>query len=290
MNDYIVRAVAMGGTLLAYASTTKNTVEEARRIHGLSPLACAALGRCLTMAGMMGAMIKSDKDSVTIQINGNGPLGKIVACSDSRAKVKGYLSNPDIYLPPRSDGKLDVGSAVGREGTLTVIRDMGLKQPYIGKVQLITGEIAEDFTNYYARSEQIPSSVGLGVLVGVDGSCKAAGGFVIQLMPGFPQEKIGMIEERVGKLSAVTKHLGSGKNPEYILNLLLGDMELAILDRIETTYECDCNMERVEKAICSLGKTEIEKLVQDNEPLEIICEFCGKRYRVESDKMYEMLE
>lgn len=290
MDDYIVRAVAMEGKLLAYASTTKDTVEEARKIHDLSPVACAALGRCLTAAGMMGIMLKSDKGSITIQINGNGPLGNIVVCSDSRARVKGYLSNPDVYLPPRSDGKLDVGSAVGRDGTLTVIRDLGLKEPYIGKVRLVSGEIAEDFTDYYARSEQIPSSIGLGVLVDIDGSCKAAGGFIIQLMPDFPQNMIGMIEQRLSKLSTVTKYLDSGKNPEYILNILLGDLDLEILDKVPTMFKCDCSMERVERAIYGLGKREIEKLAKDNVPLEVVCEFCEKKYIIGTDKMNEMLE
>lgn len=290
MDDYIVRAIAMGGKLLAYASTTKNTVEEARNIHGLSPVACAALGRCLTAASMMGIMMKSESGNITIQINGNGPLGNIVVCSDSKARVKGYLNNPDVYLPARSDGKLDVGNAVGKDGTLTVIRDLGLKEPYIGKVQLITGEIAEDFAAYYARSEQIPSSVGLGVLVDIDGSCKAAGGFIIQLMPDFPTDMIDIIEEKLSKLSSLTKYLESGKNPEYILNLLLGDLDLEILEKVPTMFECDCSMERVERAIYGLGKSEIKKLAEDDEPLEIVCDFCGKRYLLETDKLHEMLE
>lgn len=290
MDDYIVRSIAMGGKLLAYASTTKNTVEEARSIHGLSPVACAALGRCLTAAGMMGIMMKSDNGNITIQINGNGPLGSMVVCSDSKARVKGYLNNPDVYLPARPDGKLDVGNAVGKDGTLTVIRDLGLKEPYIGKVQIVTGEIAEDFTAYFARSEQIPSSVGLGVLVDIDGSCKAAGGFIIQLMPDFPPDMIGMVEEKLSKLSSVTKYLESGKNPEYILNLLLGDLDLEILEKVPTMFECDCSMERVERAIYGLGKSEIKKLAEDNEPLEIVCDFCGKRYLLGVDRLHEMFE
>ena len=290
MDDYIVRAMTMDGKLRAFASTTKNTIREAQEIHGLSPVACAALGRCLTAVGMMGIMLKSDGDSVTIQVNGNGPLGNIVVCSDSQARVKGYVKNADVYLPPRKDGKLDVGGAVGRDGTLTVIRDMGMKQPYIGKVELTTGEIAEDLTSYYAMSEQLPSSVGLGVLVDTDGSCKAAGGFIIQLMPGFPTEKIGMIEKRLGKLSGVTRYLGSGKTPEYILNLLLGDMGLEILDSVTTEYECDCSKERIERGILSLGRAEIEKLAEDDEPLEVVCEFCGKKYSIDSGRLLRMLE
>ncbi|MDI6600818.1 MAG: Hsp33 family molecular chaperone HslO [Thermoanaerobacteraceae bacterium] len=290
MGDYIVKAMVMDGKLLAYASTTRNTVEEARRIHGLSPVACAALGRCLTAVGMMGIMLKSDKGSITVQINGNGPLGNIVACSNSKANVKGYLNNPNVYLPIRPDGKLDVGSAVGRDGTLTVIRDLGLKEPYIGKVQLVTGEIADDFTAYYARSEQTPSSVGLGVLVDTDGSCKAAGGFIIQLMPDFPANMIGVLEEKLGKLSTITKYLESGKTPEYLLNLLLGDMGLEILYRVPTMFNCDCSIEKVERAIYSLGRREIEKLAEENEPLEVICDFCGKKYTVETDKINEMLK
>lgn len=289
MSDYIVNALAMDGKILAYASTTKDAVDEARKLHNLSPVACAALGRALTAAGMMGKMLKTERGSITIQINGGGPLNGIVACSDSDANVKGYVNDPHVYIPLRHDGKLDVGSAVGREGTLTVIRDLGLKEPYIGKVQLVSGEIGDDIAEYYARSEQIQSAVGLGVLVDVDGSCKAAGGFIIQLMPDFPLEEVVVLEERLNKLSSITKYLGEGKTPEYILNIILGDLGLEILKRVPTRYKCDCSYERVERAICSLGENEIAKLAEENEPLEIVCNFCGKRYSVGIDQLNEML-
>ena len=236
MDDYILRATAADGLIRAFAATTKNTVQTARTLHNTTPVASAALGRLLTAGAMMGTMLKGEKDLVTLQIKGDGPIEGLLVTADSKGRVKGYPFNPNVDIPPKSPVKLDVGGAVGK-GYLTVIKDLGLKEPYVGKTELVSGEIAEDLTYYYAKSEQIPTAIALGVLVDTDTSIKAAGGFIIQLMPGATLEVATMLEERITHLKYITELLDRGETPETILDAVLGDMDLEIIDKMPTAQE-----------------------------------------------------
>lgn len=289
MKDYIVRAIAAEGTVRAFACTTKNLVEMARRHHNTTPVATAALGRTLSAGGMMGLMMKGDNDKLTIQIKGDGEIGGIVVTADSKARVKGYVFNNEVNLPLREDGKLDVGAAVGR-GYLTVIRDLGLKEPYIGRIELLTGEIAEDLTYYLAKSEQIPSVVALGVLVDKDYSVKRAGGFIIQLMPGHTDETIKKIEEKIPMVTNITGMLDEDMTPEEIITFILKDLDVEITEKIETEFSCDCNRERTIEVLISLGEKELKRLEAEEEEIEISCEFCGKKYSFSKHEIGEILE
>ena len=277
MTDYIVRATAAEGQIRAFASTTRELVETARAAHNTSPVATAALGRLLTAAGMMGVMMKGEKDLLTIKIQGDGPIGGLTVTADAKGDVKGYVFNPGVMLPPNAKGKLDVGGALG-VGVLSVIRDVGLKEPYVGQTILVTGEIAEDLTYYYATSEQTPSSVALGVLMNTDNTVRQAGGFMIQLMPGASDEIVTKLERTLGEITSITSLLDAGNSPEMILEHILGEFGLEILDRLPTRFVCNCTKDRVEKAIVSIGKKEIQEMIDDGKSIEVNCHFCNKHY------------
>ncbi|WP_094548369.1 Hsp33 family molecular chaperone HslO [Petroclostridium xylanilyticum] len=290
MPDHIVRALSTDGTIRAFAAITTNLVNEAQKIHNTYPIATAALGRTLTAAAMMGAMLKGEQDILTIQIKGDGPLGGVVAVADSRANVKGYVHHPHVELPLKPNGKLDVGGAIGRNGYLSVIRDLGLKEPYVGQVPLATGEIAEDLTLYYARSEQTPSAVALGVLVDVDLSVKASGGFIIQLMPEADDKVAEKLENVISQLSPVTSMVSEGMNAEDILGKILKDFEWNISEKIDTRYECGCSRERIERALISLGKKELEDIIEEQGEAELTCHFCNKIYHFNKSELGALLE
>lgn len=289
MTDYIIRATAADGQIRAFASTTRNLVETARAAHNTSPVATAALGRLLTAGGMMGSMMKGEDDLLTIKIQGDGPIEGLTVTADSKGNVKGYAYNPSVMLPPNSKGKLDVGGALG-VGVLNVIRDIGLKEPYVGQTILVTGEIAEDLTYYYATSEQTPSSVALGVLMNKDNTVKQAGGFIIQLMPGASEEIISKLELKLGEISSITSLLDKGMTPEMILEYLLGEFGLEMLDRMETRFYCNCDKKRVEKALISLGKKELTGMIEEGKPAEINCHFCNRNYTFSVPELEELLK
>ena len=288
MNDYIVRATAANAQIRAFAMTSRALVEEARRIHNLSPVITAALGRLLTAGAMMGSMLKGDKDVLTMQIHCDGPVRGLAVTADAKANVKGTALEPQVMLPPNALGKLDVGGAVGN-GILRVIKDMGLKEPYVGQTQLQTGEIAEDLTYYFATSEQVPSAVGLGVLMEKDNTVRQAGGFIIQLMPSADDETINALEQKLKTMDSVTNILDAGSTPEQLLELLLGGLGLEINDTIPAQYYCDCSRERVERAIISIGKKDIQEMIDDGKQVEVRCQFCDKIYNFEVEDLEKML-
>ncbi len=289
MKDYIVRATAAGAQIRAFAATTRNLVEHARAAHGTSPVATAALGRLLSAGAMMGTMLKGEKDLVTLQIKGDGPIHGITVTADSFARVKGYADYPGVMLPPNAIGKLDVGGAVGN-GMLTVIRDLGLKEPYVGQTILQTGEIAEDLTYYFAASEQIPSTVGLGVLMEKDNTVKQAGGFIIQLMPFAEDEVIEKLEENLKKMPSVTSILDEGKTPEELLAVVLDGIEMEITDTIPTEFYCNCDKKRIEKAIISIGEKDIKEMIEEGKEIEVKCHFCNSAYHFSVEELKELLK
>ena len=277
MSDYIVRAMAANSQIRAFAATTKDIVEEAKNIHNTSPVATVALGRLLTGGAMMGVMMKGDKYVLTLQIECNGPIGGLVVTSDSKGNVKGYVNNPDVMLPPNAKGQIDVAKALDL-GVLSVIKDIGLKEPYVGQTILVTSEIAEDLTYYFMESEQVPSSVGLGVLMNKDNTVRQAGGFIIQLMPDTSDEIIDKLEEKIKSITSVTAMLEEEKTPELILEYILGDFGLEITETIPTGYHCNCSRERVEKALISIGKNELKEMIKEGKDEEVNCHFCNKKY------------
>ena len=289
MGDYIVRAMAANQQIRAFAITSKELVEKARCAHNTSPVATAALGRLLSAGAMMGVMMKGDKDVLTLQMKGTGPLRGNTVTADSFGNVKGYVDNPDAMLPPNAQGKLDVGGAIG-VGILNVIKDMGLKEPYVGQCQLQTGEIAEDLTYYFATSEQTPSAVGLGVLVEKDGSVKQAGGFILQLMPFTSDEVIEKLEKRIAEMDTVTNMLERGLSPEGILEEILGEFGLEITDTIDTQFYCDCSKEKVSRALSTINKKDLDDIINDGESIEVKCQFCNKAYSFEIDELKEIRE
>ena len=288
MSDYIIRATAAEGQIRAFAATTKELTEFARQAHNTSPVATAALGRLLTAGAMMGVMMKGADDILTIKIEGDGPIGGLTVTADSKGDVKGYAYNPEVMLPPNEKGKLDVGGALGI-GVLSVIKDIGLKEPYVGQTILVTSEIAEDLTYYFATSEQTPSSVALGVLMNKDNTVRQAGGFIIQLMPDASEETISALEKRLAKVSSVTAMLDSGKTPEDILQELLGDMELAVLDRLAVSFKCGCSKERFARGIASIKKSDIQEMIDAGENIETCCQFCNSKYVFTPDELKEMM-
>lgn len=287
--DYMVRAIAADGYIRAFASTTKGMVQKAADIHITTPVVTAALGRLLTAGAMMGLMMKGDKDVMTLMVRGDGPINGLTVTADSKGNVKGYPGDANVDVPLKKRGKLDVGRAVGK-GTLTVIKDLGLKEPYTGKVELVSGEIGDDITYYFAASEQVPSSVGLGVLVNTDQSVKQAGGFIIQLMPGTPDEVIDALEEKLSKVTSVTAMLEDGQSPEDMIGTLLGDFEPEILEKHEIAFKCSCSSSRMAKALISIGEKELKSLIDDGEPAELRCQFCKKTYSFSVDELKEMLK
>ena len=289
MNDYIVRATAAEGSIRAFAVTSKNMAEEARRDHDTTPVVTAALGRLMAGAAMMGVMMKGEKDLLTLQVQCGGPVKGLTVTADANGHVKGFPTMADVDLPLNEKGKLDVGGALGL-GVLSVIRDLGLKEPYVGQIALQTGEIAEDLTYYFATSEQVPSAVGLGVLVNPDGSVRQAGGFILQLMPFTTDDVIGRLEKKITELASVTEMLEAGKTPEEILEEILGEFGLVITDTIETGFVCDCSKERVSRAIATLSKKDLNDIINDGEAIEVKCQFCNKVYRFEVDEIRQMKE
>lgn len=289
MTDYIIRATAAEGQIRAFAATTRDLVEYARSAHNTSPVATAALGRLLTAGAMMGIMMKGEKDLLTLKIEGDGPIGGLTVTADSRGNVKGYAFHPEVMLPPNAKGKLDVGGALGI-GVLSVIKDIGLKDPYVGQTILVTSEIAEDLTYYFATSEQTPSSVALGVLMERDNTVKQAGGFILQMMPGASEEVISALEKRLGEITSITALLDAGNTPEMILEHILGDFSLEILDKLPTAFSCNCSEERIEKALISVGKQELQSMIEDGKTIEVNCHFCNKHYPVTVERLKELLE
>ncbi len=289
MQDYLVRATAADAQIRAFACTTVNTVEAARQAHNTSPVVTAALGRTLSAAAMMGSMLKGEKDYLTIKLKGDGPMQGITVTADAMGNVKGYAVVPDVIIPAKPNGKLDVSGALGA-GTLSVIKDMGLKEPYVGQTLLQTSEIAEDLTYYFATSEQVPSSVGLGVLMNRENTVRQAGGFIIQLMPFAEEEIIGKLEENLKKITSVTALLEEGMTPEQILELLLEGLSPVITDRMPVAFTCNCSKERIEKVLVSLGREELEDMVADGQPIEVNCHFCGKSYTFSLEELKGLLK
>lgn len=288
MSDYIVRASAAKGMIRAFACTTKGIVEYAKNAHNTSPVVTAALGRLMSAAAMMGSMMKNEEDLLTLKIEGSGPMKAAIATATAKGNVKAYPFVPDVILPPNSKGKLDVAEAIGI-GILSVISDIGLKEPYVGQVELISGEIAEDITYYYATSEQIPSSVALGVLMNKDNTVNSAGGFIIQLMPFCPEEVIEKLESVIPTLAPITALLSEGKTPEEILKLILGDLELEINDKLDISFKCDCSKEKIEKALISIGAKELNEMIDEGKDIEVACHFCSKKYNLGVDELEELL-
>ncbi|WP_167958713.1 Hsp33 family molecular chaperone HslO [Anaerosporobacter faecicola] len=289
MSDYIVRATAANNQIRAFAATTRDLVEEARSRHNTSPVATAALGRLLTAGSMMGSMMKGEKDLLTLQIKCSGPIGGLTVTADSKANVKGYVNNPEVMLPPNEKGKLDVGKALDL-GVMNVIKDMGLKEPYVGQTHLVSGEIAEDLTYYYATSEQVPSSVALGVLMNKDNTVRRAGGFIIQLMPFADEEVIDKLEKKIKEITSITALLDQDMTPEMILEHVLGDFGVEFFETIPTKFDCNCSKERVEKAIVSIGKKDIQAMIDDGEPIEVNCHFCNSHYTYTIEELKEIIK
>lgn len=289
MSDYIIRATAADGQIRAFAATTCGLVEYARSAHNTSPVATAALGRLLTAGAMMGVMMKGEDDLLTIKIEGDGPIKGLTVTADSKGNVKGYVFHPEVMLPPNDKGKLDVAGALGI-GVLSVIKDIGLKDPYVGQTILITSEIAEDLTYYFATSEQTPSSVALGVLMNRDNTVRQAGGFILQLLPGASEEIIAKLEKKLSEITSITSMLDAGKTPEMILEEILGEFGLEILDQIPTQFYCNCSKERIEKALISVGKQELQSMIDDGETIEVNCHFCNKHYPITIEELKLLLE
>ena len=288
MNDYIIRATAANDQIRAFAAVTTQMVETAREHHNTSPVSTAALGRLLTAGAMMGSMMKGEKDVLTLQIKAGGPLQGITVTADSQGNVKGYVGNPDVCIPANSKGKLDVAGAVG-PGFLNVIKDMGLKEPYSGQVMLQTCEIAEDLTYYFATSEQVPSAVGLGVLMNKNNTVRQAGGFIVQLMPFAEEEVISRLEQNVQKINSVTSLLEEGHTPESLLEKVLEGFDMQINEKTDTRFHCNCTRERVEKALISIGRKELNEMIQEGKPIEMNCHFCNTNYTFTVEEMKEIL-
>ena len=288
MNDYIIRATAANDQIRAFAAVTTQMVETAREHHNTSPVATEALGRLLTAGAMMGSMMKGEKDVLTLQIKAGGPLQGITVTADSQGNVKGYVGNPDVCIPANSKGKMDVAGAVG-PGFLNVIKDMGLKEPYSGQVMLQTCEIAEDLTYYFATSEQVPSAVGLGVLMNKNNTVRQAGGFIVQLMPFAEEEVISRLEQNVQKINSVTSLLEEGHTPESLLEKVLEGFDMQINEKTDTRFHCNCTRERVEKALISIGRKELNEMIQEGKPIEMNCHFCNTNYTFTVEEMKEIL-
>ncbi len=284
MSDHIVRATAADGCIRAFCATTRDLVEYARACHNTSPVVTAALGRLLTAGAIMGSMQKSEDDILTLQLRGEGPMKGVTVTADANANVKGYPNVPDVILPANSKGKLDVAGAIGA-GTLTVIKDLGLKDPYVGMVELISGEIAEDLAYYFTSSEQVPSAVMLGVLMEKNNTVRQAGGLIIQALPGASDEVIENLEKKLTGIPSMTQMLDGGKSPDQILSDILGESGLQILDKIPAQFKCNCDRARVEKVVISLGKKEIKKMIDEGEPVELKCHFCNKAYSFTPDEL-----
>lgn len=286
MQDYLIRGTAFEGKLRAFAASTTGIVEEMRRRHGTTPVATAALGRTATAGVMMGAMLKGE-ERLTIQVKGDGPIGQIVVDANAKGEIRGYVDNPHVDLPLNQRGKLDVAGAVG-EGQLYVIKDLGLKEPYRGSIPIVSGELGEDFTYYFAKSEQTPSAVALGVLIGTDYSVQTSGGFIMQLLPGMGEAEIAAIEEQLATLPPITTLLAEGADLEDILKRLVKSFE--VLERSEIRFQCKCSHERVEQTLLSLGRDEIEQILREDGKAEVVCHFCNETYEYNGEQLHNLVE
>lgn len=289
MADRIVRAISTDGMVQAAAICSRDLTERARQIHKTLPVATAALGRALAAASMMGNALKSDGASLTLQFKGGGPLGTVLAVSDNEGCVRGYVTNPHTDLPLRPDGKLDVGGAVGHDGTLTVIKDLHMKEPYVGTIDLLGGEIAEDVASYFMESEQIPTACALGVLVDRDQSVKSAGGYLIQLMPGAGEDTIAKVEGGVMAAGPVSAILEQNDDPEALLRTVMSDFDLKILETCPVSYKCYCSRQRVERALISLGKSELEQMLAEQGGCQLTCQFCDAVYDFSADDLRALI-
>ena len=277
----MLRALSANGGSVFCGLDSTEIVRRMEELHKTSAVCSAALGRLLTAASLMGIMLKNPQDSLTLRVKGDGPAGLLLAVSDGSGCVKGYVANPVVEIPSRPDGKLDVGGAVGHEGTLSVVRDLGLKEPYVGMVPLVSGEIAEDITSYYASSEQVPTVCALGVLVNPNLTIRCAGGFLLQLLPGATEEEISRLESNIAALPSVTEMLKEGATPYTIMEKVMAGFAPQVLDEYQVEYRCDCSLQRTEKALLSLGKKELEKLAKEEEKAEVVCQFCNQKYQVD---------
>lgn len=287
-SDYIVRATAANHQIRAFAISSTNTIEEARQRHNTSPIATVALGRLMSAGAMMGTMMKGDDDIITIQIKGDGPIGGLTVTADAKANVKGYVNNPEVMLPLNSAGQLDVEKALGI-GVLSVIKDIGLKEPYVGDTILVTSDVTQDITYYFATSEQVPTSVGLSVIMSKDNTVKSAGGFIIQLLPDASEEIISALEKKIKEVKNVTTMLEHGYTPEQMLEELLGEFGLDILDKIPTQFYCNCSKERMSRALISIGRKELSSLIEEGRTIEVNCHFCGSHYNFDVEELKDLL-
>ncbi len=287
-SDYIVRATAANHQIRAFAISSTNTIEEARQRHNTSPIATVALGRLMSAGAMMGTMMKGDDDIITIQIKGDGPIGGLTVTADAKANVKGYVNHPEVMLPLNSAGQLDVEKALGI-GVLSVIKDIGLKEPYVGDTILVTSDVTQDITYYFATSEQVPTSVGLSVIMSKDNTVKSAGGFIIQLLPDASEEIISALEKKIKEVKNVTTMLEHGYTPEQMLEELLGEFGLDILDKIPTQFYCNCSKERMSRALISIGRKELSSLIEEGRTIEVNCHFCGSHYNFDVEELKELL-
>lgn len=288
-SDYIVRATAANHQIRAFAISSTNTIEEARQRHNTSPIATVALGRLMSAGAMMGAMMKGDDDIITIQIKGDGPIGGLTVTADAKANVKGYVNNPEVMLPLNSAGQLDVEKALGI-GVLSVIKDIGLREPYVGDTILVTSDVTQDITYYFATSEQVPTSVGLSVIMSKDNTVKSAGGFIIQLLPDASEEIISALEKKIKEVKNVTTMLEHGYTPEQMLEELLGEFGLDILDKIPTQFYCNCSKERMSRALISIGRKELSSLIEEGRTIEVNCHFCGSHYNFDVEELKDLLK
>ncbi len=288
-SDYIVRATAANHQIRAFAISSTNTIEEARQRHNTSPIATVALGRLMSAGAMMGAMMKGDDDIITIQIKGDGPIGGLTVTADAKANVKGYVNHPEVMLPLNSAGQLDVEKALGI-GVLSVIKDIGLREPYVGDTILVTSDVTQDITYYFATSEQVPTSVGLNVIMSKDNTVKSAGGFIIQLLPDASEEIISALEKKIKEVKNVTTMLEHGYTPEQMLEELLGEFGLDILDKIPTQFYCNCSKERMSRALISIGRKELSSLIEEGRTIEVNCHFCGSHYNFDVEELKDLLK
>lgn len=289
MKDYIIRATAGNGSIRAIACTTRELVEQARKHHNTSPVASAALGRMLTAVSMLGTTLKNDTDLITLQIRSLGELKGIVATGDNKSRVKGYVFNPNVDIPSKYAGKLDVSGAIGT-GYMSVTKDIGLKEPYSGRIELVSGEIAEDLTYYFAQSEQTPSAIGLGVLIETDTTIRQAGGFIVQLMPDTPEDVISKLEDNLNRVPYTTDLLDMGMTPEEILDIILKDLDVKIHEKTSTEFYCNCTKSRVEKALVSVGEDELQKIIEEDGKANLHCHFCNKEYDFSKDELLSLLD
>lgn len=289
MKDYIIRAIDEDASFRVFIASSTNMVEKAREIHDTSPVATAALGRTLTGAAIMGSMLKGDKDKLTIQFRGDGPINNILAVSNSKGQVKGYISSPNIEVEDRADGKLNVGEAVGKNGKLIVVKDLGLKNPYVGQSNIVSGEIAEDLANYFTASEQQPSAVALGVLVDRDRTVKASGGVIVQVLPNIEEEVLTKLEKNITILSFISSLIDEQRAPEDILKQVFGEFSMKITEKKEIGFVCDCNKDRMEKALISLGREELGKILEEDNQAELVCHFCNEKYTFEKNELEDLI-